>query len=93
MESNDNRNFRLEFSEWKWCQVEMKIFIDNILLVISMNSSLPSIQYIHDHMKNYVKLPENWHTKIVSEFVENIYHVVLQNIMNDNHDAHQLWMK
>jgi len=43
----------------------MKIFIDNILLVISMNSSLPSIQYIHDHMKNYVKLPENWHTKIM----------------------------
>jgi len=29
----------------------------------------------------------------VSEFVECIYHVVLQNMMNDNHDAHQLWMK
>ena len=52
MESNNNRSSGLEFNEWQWCEIEqMKIFIDNMLLATPMNSSMSSIQNIHDHMK------------------------------------------
>lgn len=39
---------------------EVKVLIDNILLAIKINSSMLSVQQIHDHMAKYLSIPESW---------------------------------
>jgi hypothetical protein len=71
MESNTDRKSRLEFNERQRSQdEEVKLLIDNVLLAISVNSSMPSVHNIHQHMAKYVTLPESLRTKnYVIEFV------------------------
>lgn len=62
--------------------------IDNVLLAISMNSSMLSVQDIHDHMAKYVSIPESWRSKNYAfEFVECINEVVQQEIISDLRNA------
>ena len=56
---------------------QVKILIDSVLLAISMNASMLSIQEIHDHLAKYVTIPESWRSKNYAfEFVECIKAVV-----------------
>ena len=72
---------------------QVKILIDNVLLAISMNASMLSVQEIHDHLAKYVTIPESWRSKNYAfEFVECINAVVKETIMNDirNSEFHTL---
>ena len=53
-ESAEDREKRKELSKRKTADInEIKILIDNVLLAISMNVSMLSVQDIHDHMAKY----------------------------------------
>jgi hypothetical protein len=67
---------------------QVKILIDNVILAISMNSSMLSVQEIHDHLAKYVKIPESWRSKNYAfEFVECIDAVVREAIMGEIRDS------
>ena len=71
----ENRN---ELSHKKKSKPEqVKVVIDNILFTIKMNTSVLSVQQIHDHMTQYVCIPKGWRSKNYSfEFVNSINQIV-----------------
>ena len=72
-ESVVDRQLRVELNERQRTGEQAKILIDNVLLAISMNSSMLSVLEIHDHMAKYVTIPESWRSKNYAfEFVECI---------------------
>ena len=75
-ESTADREMRLELNERQRTSGEQVMtLIDDVVLAISMNASMNSVQLIHNHMAKYVKLPENWRSKNYAfEFVESIVH-------------------
>ncbi|XP_078530278.1 zinc finger protein 862-like [Lissotriton helveticus] len=56
---------------------EIKILINNVLLAMKMNTSMLSVQDIHDHLALYVKIPDSWRSKNYAfEFLEAINSVI-----------------
>lgn len=88
-ESADDRAARKENSLRKSADIEeVKILIDNVLLAISMNISMLSVQDLHDHMSKYVSLPNSWRSKNYAfEFVECINDHVQQEILTEIRSA------
>ena len=63
---------------------QVKILTDNVLLAISMNASMPSVQEIHDHVAKYVTILDIWRSKNYGfDFVECINIVVHEAIINE----------
>jgi hypothetical protein len=64
MESNTNSKSKLEFNERQRSQAEeVKLLMDNVLLAITVNSSILFVHNIYEHMTKYVILPDSWRTK------------------------------
>jgi hypothetical protein len=42
----------------------IKVLIDNVILAIKINTSMLSIQDIHDHLAKYTTIPESWHSNL-----------------------------
>lgn len=60
------------------------MLLDNVLLAISMNAVILTVQDKHDHMVKYVKIPESWRSKSYAwEFVECIDAVVKEIILHE----------
>ncbi|XP_078504219.1 uncharacterized protein LOC144762807 [Lissotriton helveticus] len=56
---------------------EIKILINNVLLTVKMNTSMLSVQDIHDHLALYVKIPDSWRSKNYAfEFLQAINGVI-----------------
>ena len=57
------------------------ILMDNVLLAINMNTSMLSVQTIHDHIGKFVSPPDSWRSKNYTfEFVAAINEVVADEI-------------
>ena len=70
---------RLQTDEKQIC-----ILMDNVLLAISMNALMHSVQTIHDHMGKYVLLPDSWRSKNYAfEFGAAINEVVADEIFTE----------
>ena len=60
------------------------ILMDNVLLAINMNTSMLSVQTIHDHIGKFVSLPDSWRSKNYTfEFVAAINEVVADEIFTE----------
>ena len=67
---------------------EIKILINNVLLAVKMNTSMLSVQDIHDHLALYVKIPDSWRSKNYAfEFLEAINSVILSDAMAELRSA------
>ena len=88
-ESAIDREKRKELSHKKKSDPgQVKVLIDNILLAIKMNASMLSVQQIHDHMANYVSIPESWRSKNYAfEFVNSINEIVQNETMRNVKNA------
>src|SRR6201995_3805164 len=87
-ESTDDRQRRTEDCERQRSGEKVKVLIDNVLLAISMNSSMLAVQEIHDHMAKYVTIPESWRSKNYAfEFIECINSVVRESVMTEIRDS------
>jgi Domain of unknown function (DUF4371) len=88
-ESEGGRELRIEMNDRQRSKGEqVKILIDNVLLALSMNTSMLSVMDIHDHMAKYLKLPESWRSKNYGfEFVECIDSVVKEICMKEIREA------
>ena len=63
-ESLPDREMRQEAAHRKSAKADqVKMLIDNVLLAINMNTSMNSIQDIHNHMAKYVSMPDSWRSK------------------------------
>lgn len=84
-ESTADREMRLESNERQRTSGEqIMTLIDDVVLAISMNASMNSVQLIHNHMAKYVKIPENWRSKNYAfEFVESIDEIVKDTVMSE----------
>ncbi|KAK0062779.1 E3 SUMO-protein ligase [Biomphalaria pfeifferi] len=87
-ESKEEREMRKEIAQRQQATPdEVKILIDNVLLAIKINSSMLSVQDIHDHGK-YVKIPESWRSKNYAfEFSECVNSVVKTEMFTDIKNA------
>jgi hypothetical protein len=76
---------RVELAERKKTNVNViKVLIDNVALAIKMNSSMFSVQDIHDHVANYVTIPEGWRSKNYAfEFVVCIKFVIQTQFLEE----------
>ena len=73
------------------------ILMDNVLLAININTSMLSVQTIHDHIGKFVSLPDSWRSKNYTfEFVAAINELLqtkyLQNYVHP-YSIHSLLMK
>ncbi|KAK0053620.1 E3 SUMO-protein ligase [Biomphalaria pfeifferi] len=77
-ESKEEREMRKEIAQRQQATPDdVKILIYNVLLAIKINSSMLSVQDIHDHVGKYVKIPESWRSKNYAfEFSECVNSVV-----------------
>ncbi|XP_078538800.1 zinc finger protein 862-like [Lissotriton helveticus] len=67
---------------------EIKILINNVLLAVKMNTSMLSVQDIHDHLALYVKIPDSWRSKNYAfEFLEAINSVIHCEAMTELRQA------
>ena len=85
IESTADREMRLELNERQRTSGEQVMtLIDDVVLAISMNASMNSVQLIHNHMAKYVKIPENCRSKNYAfEFVESIDEIVKDKVMSE----------
>jgi hypothetical protein len=83
MESKEDRENRKELvNRQQATPDEVKILIDNVLLAVKINSSMLSVQAIHDHVAKYVKIPESWRSKNYAfEFIECINSTIRSEIL------------
>ncbi|XP_078522998.1 uncharacterized protein LOC144792009 [Lissotriton helveticus] len=67
---------------------EIKILINNVLLAVKMNTSMLSVQDIHDRLALYVKIPDSWRSKNYAfEFLEAINSVIHCEAMRELRQA------
>ncbi|XP_078518450.1 zinc finger protein 862-like [Lissotriton helveticus] len=67
---------------------EIKILINNVLLAVKMNTSMLSVQDIHDPLALYVKIPDSWRSKNYAfEFLEAINSVIHCEAMTELRQA------
>jgi len=63
---------------------QIRILMDNVLLAISTNASMLSVQTIHDHIGKFVSLPDSWRTKNYTfEFVAAINEAVADELFTE----------
>ncbi|KAK0044069.1 E3 SUMO-protein ligase [Biomphalaria pfeifferi] len=88
-ESKEEREMRKEIAQRQQATPdEVKILIDNVLLAIKINSSMLSVQDIHDHVGKYVKIPESWRSKNYAfEFSECVNSVVKTEMFTEIKNA------
>jgi hypothetical protein len=84
-ESVQEREIRKEFAQRKQATPdEVKVLIDNVLLAVKINSSMLSVQDIHDHVAKYVKIPESWRSKNYAfEFINCINSTIKTGILKE----------
>ncbi|XP_069068967.1 E3 SUMO-protein ligase KIAA1586-like [Pleurodeles waltl] len=88
-ETASDRANRLEVVErQRSLPEEIKILINNVLLAVKMNTSMLSVQDIHDHVALYVKIPDSWRSKNYAfEFLEAINSVIRSDLMAELRSA------
>ncbi|KAK0041995.1 E3 SUMO-protein ligase [Biomphalaria pfeifferi] len=88
-ESKEEREMRKEIAQRQQATPdEVKILIDNVLLAIKINSSMLSVQDIHDNVGKYVKIPESWRSKNYAfEFSECVNSVVKTEMFTEIKNA------
>ncbi|XP_069073378.1 uncharacterized protein [Pleurodeles waltl] len=84
-----DRGNRLEVAEpHRSKPEEIKILINNVLLAVKMNTSMLSVQDIHDHVALHVKIPDSWRSKNCAfEFLEAINSVIRSDFMAELRSA------
>ena len=85
LETNTEREERVEQNaRLRSNKDQVRILMDNVLLIIKMNASMLSVQLIHNHMGKYVSIPDSWRSKKYAfEFVQVINEVVVKNILTE----------
>ncbi|XP_069089935.1 E3 SUMO-protein ligase KIAA1586-like [Pleurodeles waltl] len=88
-ETASDRANRLEVVErQRSLPEEIKILINNVLLAVKMNTSMLSVQDIHDHVALYVKIPDSWRSKNYAfDFLEAIDRVIRSDFMAELRSA------
>ncbi|XP_069092819.1 E3 SUMO-protein ligase KIAA1586-like [Pleurodeles waltl] len=83
MEIASDRANRLEVIErQRSLPEEIKSLLNKVLLAVKMNTSMLSVQDIHDHVALHVKIPDNWRSKNYAfEFLEAINSVIRSDLM------------
>jgi hypothetical protein len=66
----------------------VKILIDNVILAIKVNTSMLSIQNIHDQLAKYTAIPKSWSSKNYAfVFVECINSAIEKQLLNELHKS------